>query len=97
MWQDIATPIKRYAGASGTLTVPVGAKVLAMTVHATTAGSVTFWDQVGGTVTVPIPANTWWIYSPLHLNTTATNTGNQTITFTGTDSYFAEITSGVGF
>ena len=92
MWGDIKTPIKRVAGASGTVAIPVGAKILSMTVHATTAGTVAMWDQVGGTCTIPIPAATWWIYQPLHLNATATNTGNSSIVFTGTDSYFIEYT-----
>ena len=91
MWGDIKTPIKRVAGASGPVAIPVGAKILSMTVHATTAGTVAMWDQIGGVATIPIPAATWWIYQPLHLNCSA-NVGNNVITFTGTDSYFIEYT-----
>ena len=98
MFGDIKTPIKRYAGAAAAVTVPVGTKIISMTVHATTAGSVAMWDQAGGTCTIPIPAATWWIYQPLHLNTTPPNAGgNQLITFTGTDSYFIEATNPTGF
>lgn len=96
MWNEIKTPIKRVAGSSGAVTIPLGAKIISMTVHATTAGTVAMWDQGGGVCTVPIPAATWWIYQPLHLNTTATNAGNQTVTFTGTDSYFIEYTGSAG-
>ncbi len=98
MWADLKGSIKRVAGASGAVTIPLNAKIISMTVHATTAGSVAMWDQAGGTCTIPIPAATWWIYQPLHLNTTPPNAGgNQLITFTGTDSYFIEYMSAVGF
>ena len=99
MWADLKGSIKRVAGASGAVTIPLNAKIISMTVHATTAGSVAMWDQMGGTCTIPIPAATWWIYQPLHLNTTADAkvTPNHNITFTGTDSYFIEYTCPQGF
>ena len=97
MFGDIKTPIKRYAGAAAAVTVPVGTKIICMAVHATTAGSITMWDQAGGSITIPVPAATWGSYQALHLNTVAANSGNNVITFTGTDSYFIEATNPTGF
>lgn len=72
-----------YAGASGTVTVSAGQRVIGIAAHATTAGSMT----INGGASVPIPANVGLAIAP---------NGNlvaPTIVFTGTDSYFVEVVS----
>lgn len=101
MWKELRGSIKRWAGSSGNVDLPAGAAVIYITAHATSAGSVTLWDQVGGAVTVPIPANTWFVYDPKHQSSVANTAGSTTstnrITFTSTDSYFVEAVSPTGF
>jgi len=91
MWSEIVGNVKRFAGASGTVTIPKGGHVIAINAHCTSAGTVAFWDGVGGTVTIPVPASTWWIYDPKHLGTTANAATGYDIVFTTTDSYFVEV------
>jgi len=98
MWPEITTPIKRVAGSSGAVTVPVGAKILHIAAHSTGAGTMAIWDQDGGTCTLPLPASSgWFYYNPQHLATVVQHTGHQVVTFTGTDAYLVEYTSNVGF
>lgn len=93
MWKELPGTVKRFAGSSGTVAIPRGASVIGFTAHCTSAGSITFWDGVGGTVTIPVPANTWFVYDPKHTNAIANSTtaAQKQITFTTTDSYFVEI------
>ncbi len=99
MWQGLRGSIKRFAGSSGNVDLPACAAVIAINAHATTAGSVTFWDQAGGSVTVPVPANTWWIFDPKHANAIVQRSASSysRITFASTDSYFVEAVSPMGF
>ncbi len=99
MWNDLRGSFKRFAGSSGNVDLPAGAAVIAINAHATSAGSVTFWDQSGGSVTVPVPANTWWIFDPKHANAIVQRGASaySRITFTSTDSYFVEAVSPTGF
>lgn len=101
MWKELTGNIKRFAGASGNVDLPAGAAIIGLSAHATSAGSVTFWDQQGGAITVPIPANTWFVYDPKHQSSVANTAGSTTstnrITFTSTDSYFVEAASPTGF
>jgi hypothetical protein len=96
MWQDVRSQVKRLAGSSGAVSIPLGSHVLSISAHSTAGGSVAIWDGAGGVATIPIPANTWFVYDPKHLCTTA-NTGSATITFTTTDSYLVEISNPQGF
>lgn len=70
-----------YAGAFGTVAVGVGERVLGITAHATTAGSMT----INGGDSIPIPANTSVVFTPERTLTAPT------VVFTGTDSYIIEI------
>jgi hypothetical protein len=91
MWNEVQSQTVRYAGVSGTVTITPGGHVLSILAHATSAGSISFWDGMGGTITVPIPAGAdWFHYDPKHLNATA-NTKLQSITFNTTDSYLVEV------
>lgn len=95
MWSEIVGNVKRFAGASGTVAIPAGGHVIGITAHCTSAGTVAIWDGAGGVVTIPVPASTWFVYDPKHLNTTAngsTSAADQRqIVFTTTDSYFVEV------
>jgi len=95
MWEEIG-PTKRFAGASGTVTIPDGAIVIFATAHCTTAGTMAMSDGQGGTVTIPIPAASGFAYDPKHKGGPRGGSGVTTIVFTGTDAYFVEVT-GVGF
>lgn len=98
MWHEITGPVKRFAGASGTVTLPAGAQILSFIAHATSAGSVTFPDGIGGTVTLPVPAGTWAAYDPKHLACAmGAAAGLDTVVFTSTDSYLLEVQSKQGF
>ncbi len=95
MWKEIVGNVKRFAGTSGTLTIPAGGHVIGISAHCTSAGSMTIWDGAGGSVTVTIPAASWFVYDPKHLSTTSqgpnASAAQQQITFTTTDSYFVEV------
>ena len=69
-----------HAGASGTLNVPAGERVLGIVAHATTAGSFT----INSGDSIPVPANVGIELEPVG-NLTA-----PTIVFTGTDTYVVE-------
>ena len=101
MWHDSPRgQTIRYAGASGTVTVSPGGHVLSIYAHATSAGSITMWngDQAGGTITIPIPANTTFRYDPKHLNCTAQkDSGDTSITFATTDQYLVEVSYPTGY
>jgi hypothetical protein len=92
MWNEIVGDVRRAAGASGTVTLPKGAHVIAITAHCTSAGTLAMWDGIttGGTVTIPIPASSWFVYDPKHLSTTVNAATNYSLVFTTTDSYFVE-------
>lgn len=99
MWHEITGPLKRYAGSSGTVTLPRGAKVISISAHATSAGTLAMNDGVGGTITIPIPANTWFVYDPKHLGYVANAAfgANLNLVFASTDSYFVEVQCKDGF
>ena len=69
-----------YAGTSGTVTVGAGRRVLSISAHAATAGSV----AINGGAAIPVPAAVGLTLCP-EGNLTA-----PTIVLTGTDSYFVE-------
>lgn len=72
-----------YAGSSGTVNVTAGQRVIGISAHATTAGSLT----INGGATVTIPAGASFNLEPLG-NLTA-----PTVIFTSTDAYFIEVVS----
>jgi len=72
-----------YAGASGTVVVGSGQRVIGIAVHATTAGTVT----INGGASIPIPAN-----SSIEIAPTAQLIA-PTIIVSGCDSYFFEVLS----
>ena len=90
MWQDLNGETKRFAGASGTVTVPKGCSIIHLAAHSSAAATVTLPDGKGSDVTVPIPT-TGFFYSPQHLLCTAPANADYAIVFTSTDGYFVEI------
>jgi hypothetical protein len=85
----------RYAaGVSGTVTLPAGATVKQIVVHATTPGSMTIF----GGASIPLAAGASPAFRFGHNVCVAGETpgGGLTIVFTGTDSYFVE-SIGPGF
>ena len=90
MWNEINGNVLRYAGAAATVTINNGGKLLQIVAHATSAGTVQFTDGTkSGTITVPIPAGTWFVYDPKHKGCVIPAGG--TIVFSSTDSYLVEI------
>lgn len=95
MWKELV-PTRTggwayQAGASGTVTLPAGARILNIIAHATSAGTVAI---LGGTA-IPIIAGTVFQLQFMHeLATANTNAsapaGSATVVFTGTDSYYVE-------
>ncbi len=88
MWNELGTPPKRIAGASGTVTFPNGAKITHIWAHATSASTVAMPDGQGGTATLPIPASTVWQYDAMHLGFIIKAGG--TIVFSSTDGFLVE-------
>ena len=71
------------AGVNGTETLTTGKRVLGITAHATTAGSMT----INGGDSIAIPANSGVSFTPQG------NLVDPTVIFTGTDSYIIEFVS----
>lgn len=89
MWNELPGPVKRYAGVSGTLTLPVGAKVTQ--IHAaggSGGGTVQIFNDAAA---ITLVAGAWWGVQFQHLETVVP-TGSPTIVFTGTASYWVEVT-----
>lgn len=72
-----------YAGTSGTVTVTAGQRVIGISAHSTSGGTMT----INGGATITIPANVSFNLSPLG------NVVAPTIVFTSTDTYFIEVVS----
>lgn len=89
MWLDLNAVTKRFAGASGTVTVPKGCSIIHVAAHSSAAATVTLPDGIGGEVTVPIPT-TGFFFSPQHLLCVVQD-ADYDIVFTDTDGYFVEI------
>lgn len=69
-------------GSSGTASVPVGARVIGIVAHGTTAASM----SVNGGPSIPIPANVG-----IELEPKANLVGPFNVVFTGTDTYVIEL------
>lgn len=72
-----------YGGTAGTVVVTAGQRVLSVSCHSTTGGTL----QINGGQVIPVPANVGFAINPLG------NLIAPTITYTGTDSYFIEVVS----
>lgn len=84
-WHGLPGTPGYFAGAAGTVTLPAGAILIAITAHATAASSLTIF----GGQSIPIPAGMTWVLDLKHANFSAYGTGAQAqLVFTGTDSYF---------
>lgn len=70
-----------YAGVSGSVGVTAGQRVLSISCHCTTAGTVT----INGGSSIPVPANVGFSVDMRGVLVAPT------IVFTGTDSYFIEV------
>jgi hypothetical protein len=82
-WHGLIGTPGYLAGASGTVTLPANATLIAVVAHATAAGSFTL---LGGP-SVPVPAGTQIALDFKHALFVAQGASAQ-IVFTGTDSYF---------
>lgn len=86
---------KYAAGASGTVTLEKGNRLIQVHAHATSAGTV----EIFGGDAIPIPAGAGWGWQIQHLNWVAGSaqfSGSLVIVFTGTDAYFVEYDIGGG-
>lgn len=72
-----------YGGISGTITVAAGQRVLSISCHSSSGGSLT----INSGMSIPVPANVGFAINPLG------NLIAPTIVYTGTDSYFIETVS----
>jgi hypothetical protein len=87
--------IKRFAGTSGSVSLPAGAEILRLDVF---GGTATLPDGVGGNVTVTAPSSGWF-YAKRDVQIPAMMIANPgfTIIFGGTTGYFIEVSSPGGF
>jgi hypothetical protein len=81
-WHGLVGTPGYAAGAAGTVVVPVGAVVIAIIAHATSAGSFTLF----GGASVPVPAGSQISLDFKHALFQSQGAGGS-IVFTGTDSY----------
>lgn len=88
MWHGLLGQTKRFAGASGTVTIPKGCSIVQVAAHSAGAATVTFPDGSGGTITLPVPTAGFG-YQPNHLLCSVS--ADFSMVFTGTDGYFVEI------
>ena len=88
MWIDLTGQTKRFAGVSGTVTVPAGCVILEVAAHSSGAATVTLPDGKGGTLTLPVPS-TGYGYAPKHALCIVNAAFD--IVFSGTDGYFVEL------
>lgn len=72
-----------YGGTAGTINVSAGQRVLSISCHSTTGGTL----QINGGQIIPVPANVGFAINPLG------NLVAPTIIYSGTDSYFVEVVS----
>lgn len=84
------------AGASGTVTIPIGCQIIQ--VHAHSSGAATV--EIFGGDAIPVPSAGWG-WQIQHVGWVSGSKGNpvsgdQTIVFTGTDAYFVEYRLGGG-
>jgi len=90
MYNDLIGTWGYAAGVTGTVTIPKGARVLQIIVHATSAGTMTIF----GGASIPIIAGEVSTFRFLHgLLTSGNNTttsGSQNIVLASTDQYFVE-------
>jgi hypothetical protein len=82
-WHGLVGIAGYAAGASGSVTLPVGVVVLQILAHATTAGTITIF----GGPSIPVIAGTQFSLDCKDTLLQSTGTGG-VIVFTGTDSYF---------
>jgi hypothetical protein len=92
MWQEITGPVKRFAGTTGTVTVPKGASIL----HIVFAGGscAGFPDGQGGVITITGTSGSGFDYDPDYVSPIPSGA---TLTFSGTSTYFVDVMSPNGF
>ena len=71
------------AGVSGTVTIPAGARVAAMSAHSSNVGATV---QIGTGTPIPLPSGVAW--EDTEARFTAPATGGIPIVFVGTDTYY---------
>jgi hypothetical protein len=79
------------SGTNGTVTIPAGAQVLQIIVHATSSGTMTIFG--GSSIPViagALPVSFRFIHTLVAAGNNAVNSGSQNIVLSGTDSYFIE-------
>jgi hypothetical protein len=87
MWYSLRGPLVRQSGVSGSVTIPAGAKVLRIHAFAVSASTIAIFTDADA---ITLPANSgWFVYQANHLGLQAP-TGNNTIVFSSTASYFVE-------
>jgi hypothetical protein len=78
------------AGTAGTVTVPAGAIVLQIIVHATSAASMTIFGGASITIIAGEDNAFRFLHGLLQSQNNSTTSGSQNIVFTSTDKYFVE-------
>ena len=96
MWNELAGRWVYKAGASGTVTVPKGARLLRVMAAGTSAGTLTIF----GGDSLPIPANMPVTIPFLHQmavsGDNAVTSGSQNLVFASTTMYYVEYMQNLG-
>lgn len=92
MWAEITKPVKRLAGAAGTLTFNSGARILQIIAIGGAGGQIVLPTGDGSTTqTIPLPAAVVWTLQENHTGFAMQGAGAQLqIVFTSTVSYYVE-------
>lgn len=91
MWNDLVGTWAYASGSSGTVTVPVGARIVQVMSHSTAGGTITMF---GGS-SIPVVAGVGFSMYFMHSLNTSQKSPNNTIVFTSTDIYYVEyVTAG---
>lgn len=86
-WYGVRGPVVRQSTTAGTLTLPVGAKLLRIAANAVSASTIQIFNDAD---VITLPASSGWFYlNYWHLSVTVP-TGHLTIVFTSTASAFVE-------
>lgn len=90
-WRNLVGTIGYSAGASGTVTIPVGACVLSIVVHSTAGGTLTMFNGASfPIIAAAAPITLQFRHTLWQSRDNTPVPGSQNLVFTGTDSYFVE-------
>lgn len=90
MYNELVGKIAYKAGASGTVTLPINARIINIIAHASTSGTVSIFGGDNIPVIGVSGINILFNHQLFVSGNNSSVAGSQNVVFTGTDSYFVE-------